>query len=158
MTDDKHELTITRTFDAARDKVWRAWTDPEELAQWWGPRGVTNPTCEWQATPGGDINIVMLAGKNLGELAGQEWPMTGKFQVVEPQQKLVFSSEAIMDGKPILETLITVTFDEQDGKTKLTVHVVVTKATPEAEGPLAGMKTGWTQSIDKLEAFLGKQK
>lgn len=152
--DNKHELNITRTFDAPRDKVWRAWTDPSELQKWWGPRGVTNPTCEWQATPGGNIHIVMLAGESLGDMAGQEWPMRGTFQKIVPQEKLVFTSQAIMDGKPILENLITVTFAEIDGKTEMNLHVVVTKTTPEAEGPLSGMKIGWTQSIDKLEELV----
>lgn len=150
MADEKHELTISRTFDASREKVWRAWTDPNELQKWWGPRGVTNSTCEWDATPGGNINIVMLAGASLGNLAGQEWPMRGTFREIVPQEKLVFTSQAIMDGKSILENLVTVTFAEHDGRTELTLHVVVTKVTPEAEGPLAGMQAGWTQSIDKL--------
>ena len=62
----KRELTITRTFDAPRELVWKAWTDPKMLERWWGPRGVTNPTCEFDATKGGEIYIVMEAGKELG--------------------------------------------------------------------------------------------
>ena len=47
MTTTPKELTITRTFDAPRDLVWKAWTDEKMVKKWWGPRGVTNPTCEW---------------------------------------------------------------------------------------------------------------
>ncbi|HUY85051.1 MAG TPA: SRPBCC domain-containing protein [Candidatus Dormibacteraeota bacterium] len=148
--ESKHDLSITRVVDAPLERVWQAWTDPDELQKWWGPRGVTNPTCEWEARPGGKMNVVMLAGESLGELKGQEWPMTGEFKEVVPRQKLVFTSSAIMDGKPILENLCTVTLQDQDGKTKLTLQIVVTKATPEAEGPLAGMAQGWNESIDKL--------
>ena len=150
----KHNLTLTRLLDAPRDRVWRAWIDPAELAKWWGPRGVTNPTCEWQATPGGKINIVMLAGEKLGDMAGQEWPMTGEMKEVNPPSKLVFAGNAIMDGKPILENLVTVTLEEQGGKTKMTVDIKITMTTPEAAGPLAGMETGWNQSLDKLTEFL----
>lgn len=151
MTEEgKHDLLITRVLDAPLDRVWQAWTDPEELQKWWGPRGVTNPTCEWEAMPGGKINVVMLAGEELGELKGQEWPMTGEFKEVAPRQKLVFTSSAIMDGQPILENLCTVTFEEQGNQTKMTLSVAVTKTTPEAEGPLSGMEIGWNQSLDKL--------
>ncbi len=156
MEENKKELTIERTYDAPRDLVFKAWIDPKMVAQWWGPRGVTNPTCEWEARPGGNIHIVMLAGEELGPMKGQEWPMTGEFQEIEEPKKIVFTSKAIMDDKPILENLVTVTFEEQDGKTKMTAHIVVTKATPEAEMPLKGMEMGWNQTLDKLGEFLKK--
>jgi len=154
MNIENHTLSITRTINAPLDKVWQAWTDQTEVKKWWGPRGVTNPTCEWEAKSGGKINIVMLAGAELGEMAGQEWPMTGEFKEVTPKEKLVFTSSAIMGGKPILENLCVVTFEEQGGQTLLSVNVVVTKTTPEAEGPLKGMATGWNQQIDKLTEIL----
>jgi uncharacterized protein YndB with AHSA1/START domain len=151
---DKHELTMVRVLEAPLERAWRAWTDPAELQRWWGPRGVTNPTCEWEARPGGKIHVVMLAGEELGPLKGQEWPMTGKFEAVVPHGRLIFTSSAIVEGKPVLENRCTVSFEDQAGKTKLTVHVVVTKTTPEAAGPLAGMEMGWNQSLDKLvESF-----
>lgn len=150
----EHDMTITRTFDAPIAKVWRAWTDPTVLQKWWGPRGVTNPTCEWQARPGGKIIIVMLAGEQLGSLSGSEWPMTGTFKEVTPLKKLVYVSNAIMDDKPIIESLNTVTFKDQGGKTKMTLHIAITKVTAEATGPLAGMEIGWSQAIDKLAEIL----
>ncbi|HEV3244795.1 MAG TPA: SRPBCC domain-containing protein, partial [Candidatus Paceibacterota bacterium] len=57
----KRELTITRTFDATREKVWRAWTDPEQLKGWWAPRGFTSPTVKIDPRVGGQLYIVMLA-------------------------------------------------------------------------------------------------
>ncbi len=153
-----HDLLITRVLDASLERVWAAWTDPAEVQKWWGPNGVTNPTCEWEARSGGRINVVMLAGDELGYLAGQEWPMTGQFEEVIPREKLVYTSKAIVDGKPVLETLCTVTFEEQSAnKTKLTVQITVTTVTPEAEGPLAGMEMGWNQSLDKLVAYAEKE-
>jgi uncharacterized protein YndB with AHSA1/START domain len=149
-----HRLTIKRQFDAPLERVWRAWTDPDELKKWWGPRGVTNPICEWEPIPGGTINIVMLAGHELGELAGQKWPMSGVFEEVVPRERLVFKSNAIMNDKPILESLVSVTFEESGSKTTMNLEIEVVMATAEAEGPLAGMKMGWTQSIDKLGELL----
>jgi uncharacterized protein YndB with AHSA1/START domain len=151
---DQKQLTIVRVINAPREQIFKAWTDPTLVAQWWGPDGVTNPVCQLDVRPGGVIDIVMLAGPELGELRGSKWPMTGVFQEITPPTKLVYVSSAIMDGKPILECLNTVTFEEQEGQTKMTLQIVVTKATPEAEGPLAGMSAGWNQSIGKLVKLL----
>lgn len=157
-------MVIERIFDAPREVVWKAWTDPAMMAEWWGPRGVTNPVCDIDVRPGGVIHVVMLAGKDLGELAGNEWPMKGNFQEIVPpdpskpaaQARLVFTSDAVYDahGEPQLMNLNTVILEEHDGKTKLTLHVVVVKAGVGTEGPLSGMKVGWSQSLDKLEGLL----
>jgi uncharacterized protein YndB with AHSA1/START domain len=98
----------------------------------------------------------MLAGEELGELKGSEWPTRGTFQEVTSPQKLVYTASAIMDDKPIIESVNTVTFEELEGKTKVTLHVLVTKATAEAEEPLSGMSIGWNQSIDKLAELVEK--
>ena len=156
MNDVQKELTMTREFDAPRALVWKAWTDPTLVQQWWGPQGVTNPTCEWEAHPGGNIHIVMLAGEELGPMKGQEWPMTGAFKEVEEPERLVYTSNAIVNGQEVLQTLTTVTFAEVDGKTHMTVHIIVTNTTPEAAGPLQGMEMGWNQQLDKLGEFYKK--
>jgi uncharacterized protein YndB with AHSA1/START domain len=150
MSESNHNLTLVRTYDAPLERVWQAWADPSQAQKWWGPAGVTNPTFDWDFKTGGKINVVMLAGPELGPMAGQKWPMTGEFKEVTPQQKLVFESSPVMDGKPIMDTLTTVTFEGQEGKTKLTVQIEVSNVTPEAAGPLAGMEQGWNQQLDKL--------
>lgn len=151
MTENNNrELIIERVFDAPREKVFNAWIKPELVSQWWGPNGVTNPVCNIDARPGGKLRIVMLAGEELGNLRGSEWPVEGTFQEVLPPEKIVYAATAILDNKPIMESINTITFEESGGKTKMRLHVVVTNATPEAEGPLSGMSAGWTQSIDKL--------
>lgn len=155
--ENNKELTLTRVFDAPREKVWKYWTDPKLLQQWWGPYGVTNPTCVWEAVPNGKINIVMLAGDELGPLNGQEWPMTGTIEQLQEPEKLVFTANAIQDGKAILEHRTTVTLVQQDGKTYMTVHIVVTMTTPEAAGPLQGMEQGWNQQLDKLVAKINQR-
>lgn len=157
MPENNKELTIVRTFDAKIDVVFRAWTDPEVLVKWWGPNGVSIPECNLDLKPGGSIYIEMLAGAELGNLEGSTWPMTGVFKEITPPTKLVYESSAVVDDKPILDTLNTVIFEETEGKTKMTFSVVVTRVTPEAAGPLAGMEMGWNQSIDKLAKLLSRR-
>jgi uncharacterized protein YndB with AHSA1/START domain len=157
MVENRKELVITRVFNAPRKVVWKAWTDPKILKKWWGPRGVTNPTCKWDAKPGGKINVVMLAGKELGSYAGQKWPMTGTFREVTPESRLVYIAEALDDVKDILiETENTMELEELGNKTKMKFHIVVTKAGPKAEMAMQGMEMGWNQSIEKLGEELEK--
>lgn len=157
----KKELTITRIFDASRDLVWKAWTDQKILQKWWGPRGVTNPICEWDARPGGKIYIVMLAGKELGPAEGMKWPMKGTFKEVIPQSRLVFVGGALDDvdrgSDTFIENEVTVDFEDLGGKTKMNLHVVITKAEgPKAPAALQGMTEGWNQQIDKLSELVTK--
>ena len=157
MEEIKKELTLTREFDAPRELVFKAWTDPDLVRQWWGPNGVTNEVNEWNVIQGGNIDLVMIAGDELGDMAGQHWPMTGEFKEVDVPEKIVFTGNAIVDGKEVLQTLTSVTFEEVADKTTLTVHIQVTKTTPEAIGPLLGMEMGWNQQLDKLVKFVSKQ-
>ncbi len=150
------DLSITRVFDASMEKVYSSWIDPEKVKNWWGPKGVTIPVCEIETKPGGKIYIVMLAGKELGDLAGQKWPMKGEFKEIKEPEEIVFTGQAIMNDKVIMENLNTVTFEEAGGKTKMVFQSKVLSSTPEAEMPLKGMEDGWSQSFDKLEKFLSK--
>ena len=146
------ELTLTRIFNAPREIVFKAWTDPRLLAQWWGPHGFTNPVCEVDARPGGAIYI------NMRWPDGRDNFMKGTFHEVVPPERLVFTTSALEDdaGMPQLEVLNTVTFAEQGSQTKLTLHAVVVRAGPAAEGALSGMEEGWSQSLEKLAAALKK--
>jgi uncharacterized protein YndB with AHSA1/START domain len=155
--ENKKELVMTRVFDAPAELVYKAWTDPKMVAQWWGPFGVFTPVCEVDAKVGGKIHIVMEAGEELGEHKGTQWPMEGEFVELDEPKKIVFTSNAINEGKVILEHQTTVTFDEVDGKTTMKVHVVVTKILPGSEFAIAGMEQGWNSQFDKLVAFIKKQ-
>jgi uncharacterized protein YndB with AHSA1/START domain len=143
-------LTLTRVFDAPRDLVFKAWTDPKHLAQWWGPQGFTVPTCEVDLRPGGAIRIDMRGPD------GVVYPMRGVLNEVAAPERLVMTAYPLEDeaGHPLLEVRQTVTFAEQGGQTRLTLDVVVVKATPAAAGPLGGMAEGWNQSLDRLAEFL----
>lgn len=154
--ENEKEIAITRVFDAPRGRVWHAWTDPHELAQWWGPQGVTNPTCEVDLRVGGELYIVMLAGPELGPLAGQRWPMRGTFIEITEPERLVFSNNAVAEnGTVLLEGQTTVLLEDAgEGKTRFTLTARATGVAPQAPQMLAGMEQGWTQSIDKLSALV----
>jgi uncharacterized protein YndB with AHSA1/START domain len=154
MEEGKKELTLTREFDAPAALVYKAWTDEKLVAKWWGPQGVFTPVCEVDARPGGKINIVMEAGEELGEFKGTQWPMDGEFVELDEPKKIVFKANAINEGKVILEHQTTVTFHEENGKTTMKVHVVVTKVLPGSEFAIAGMEQGWNSQFDKLVKFI----
>jgi uncharacterized protein YndB with AHSA1/START domain len=148
----ERELVIERIFDAPRELVFRAWTDPKHMGRWWGPHGFTNPVCELDVRPGGAIRIDMTGPD------GVVYPMNGVFhEIVEPE-RLVFTSSAFadQDGHDQLEVRNTITFADEGGKTKLTVRAAVVRSTPEVAGALEGMEEGWSQSLDRLAQVLAK--
>jgi uncharacterized protein YndB with AHSA1/START domain len=145
----ERELIITRVFNAPREVVFKAWTDAKQLAEWWGPKGFTNPVCEVDPKPGGALKIVMRAPD------GAEYPMKGVFREVVPPSRLVFTNIAVdKDGHPIIEGLTTVTFAEEGGKTKLTLQTRGVAVVDYAAAYLNGMEAGWTQSLEKLGALV----
>ena len=142
-------VTVTRIFDAPRALVWKAWTDPKMMAQWFGPRGFTIPVCELDVRVGGSLRIVMRGPD------GNDYPMKGVFRQVVVPERLVFSNIATdKEGNQLLEGETIVTFTENEGKTTLTLTTYAAGLVPIAPKMLAGMEAGWTQSIDKLEEQL----
>jgi uncharacterized protein YndB with AHSA1/START domain len=143
------EFVFTREFATPREHVFKAWTDGNHLAQWWGPTGFTNPVCEWDLRPGGKIYDIMRAPD------GAEHPMGGEFlEIVLPEQ-LIFSCGALDEnGKLLFELLHHATFAEQNGKTTLTVRSKVTMTTSNADKYLGGFEQGMTLSLDRLDQHL----
>jgi uncharacterized protein YndB with AHSA1/START domain len=145
-------VTLTRVFDAPRDVVWKAWTDPEYLAKWWGPKSFTNPVCEFDARRGGKIRIDMRAPN------GTVYPMTGTVLEIAEPERLVFTSVAEdHDGNPLIEGHTTVTFEDQGEKTKVTVDASAVANVPIAAEMLKGMEAGWTQSLEKLDTLVSRR-
>lgn len=158
-------LVITREFNAPRDLVFKAWTDSELLARWWGPKGFTMVTSRMDLRPGGIFHYSMK------DAAGAE--MVGRFlyrEIVEPE-RLVFTNAfadengnavpAPFDGHWPVEILNTVLFTEQDGKTLLTIHGVPVNAT-EQEMAFFGeshnlMRQGFGATFDQLDEYLRNQ-
>lgn len=142
----EYDVTIRRTFDAPRERVFDAWTEPERIEQWWGPEGFTSTVHEMDVRLGGAFRIDMHAPD------GTVYPDSGEFhEVVEPE-RLVMTSRAFEDddGAYGLEVYTTVTFADRGGKTELTLEAEVVAATAEVAEALEGMEAGWSQSFDKL--------
>jgi uncharacterized protein YndB with AHSA1/START domain len=148
------ELILTRTLNAPREIVFAAWTDPHQLARWWGPQGFDNPVCEADPRPGGAINIHMRGPD------GTVYPMGGHFEEVTPPSRLVFIALAFpqADGSWLLENRNTVTFERRGEATEMRLHVEVLKALPGSEMALAGMEQGWGQTLDRLEALAAEDR
>ena len=148
----EYNLTLKRTFDVPRERVWKAWTDPEQVTQWWGPKGFTVPHCEMDVRPDGTFSIDMEAPD------GTIYPDEGIFHEVDEPERLVVTSRAFEDddGEFHLEVHQTVTFVDRDGRTELTLEAEVITATPEVAESLEGMEQGWSESLDKLEAYVGQ--
>jgi len=162
VSDRQDEFVISRVFDAPRERVWKAWTDAERLAKWWGPKDFDIVSVKLDLRPGGTCHYCLKSPE------GQE--MWGKFifREIVPQERLVFvvafSDE--MGGlarHPMspdwpLTILSTVTFAETAGKTTITVRWLPYEATEsERETFEAGrdsMKAGWTGTFDRLAAYL----
>jgi uncharacterized protein YndB with AHSA1/START domain len=143
-------VTLTRIFDAPRILVWKAWTDPTMMAQWFGPRGFTSTVEALDVRAGGRLRIVMHGPD------GNDYPMKGEFREVTPPGRLVFTNIAIdKDGNHLLEGETIVILSESGGKTTLVLQTHAIGLVPIASQMLAGMEAGWNQSIDKLaELFL----
>lgn len=150
-------LVIERIFDARRELVWKAWTDPARVMRWWGPSGYTSPACEIDLRVGGKYLWCMRSPE------GQDLWSTGVYREIVAFERIVctnsFSDEKGnvvpashygISGDIPLETLGTVMFEEIDGKTKLTVCHEGLPAGEMSEGADAG----WNESFDKLAEIL----
>ena len=146
------ELVRTRVLNAPRSLVFRMWTDPEQLAQWWGPHGFTAPVCELDVRPRGAI-LIHMRGPD-----GRVYKMTGSYREIAEPERLVFvSADLDVVGVPLFEVLTTVVLTEQGSKTKMRITAQVMHKTPAAEKYIEGMEEGWKQTLDRLEKHLARQ-
>ena len=135
-------LLMTRVFDAPRSLVFKVWTDPQHLVRWWGPRGYTTPVCEMDVRPGGAYRLLMRSAQ------GQEIWWHGIFrEIVEPERLVWTCAIDRPDGARVSgETVLTVTFEEQGRKTRLTLH----QATFDSIGNCNAHRDGWTQAFERI--------
>ena len=140
-------LVISRIFDAPRQLVFKAWTEPEHLVHWWGPKGFTLPICTMDFRLGGAYRFCMRSPE------GTDHWLQGVYREIMEPERLVFTyAWEDAEGKPGHETLVTVTFAEHDGKTKLTMH----QAVFESIAVCNEHQSGWTASLDRLAEYLAK--
>jgi len=140
-TDPKREVTITRVFDAPRALVFKAWTDPEHLSRWWGPRGFTVHVCEINFRVGGGWHIRMKSPQ------GAEDRQRGVFREIVESERIVFTyAFEDLNGNRGHETIVTVTFADVAGKTKLTVHQEAFESVVVRDDHVRG----WGEALDRL--------
>jgi len=153
----ERELVINRVFNAPREQVWKAWTEPEQMKRWWGPKGFTSPVSKI------DLRV---GGKYLGSMRspeGKDFWSTGVYREIVPMERIVCTdSFADEKGNVVpathygmgedfpLEMLITVTFEDIGHKTSLTLRHEGLPADKMRELTEAG----WKESFDKLAEIL----
>lgn len=148
-----HELLLVHNFSASPERLFRAWIDEEMMAQWWGPKGWSNPVCELDAYPNGSIRIDMQSPE------GTVFSLKGYFQRIIMPEELVFTATAFENGsgRPQLEVLNTAIFIGGKNTTQLTLHAIVLRSTPDLESSLNGMEETWNESLNKLQKLLANK-
>lgn len=144
-------LVITRVFSASREQVWKAWTDPEIFKRWWGPRNYTCPVSKNDLRVGGRYHTCMRSPE------GKDYWSTGVYKEIDAPKKLVFTDSFADEkgnevpssyyGMPDMSDKleVSITFEEQQGKTKMTLHHIGLGEMKELTS------AGWNESFDKLE-------
>ncbi|MEA2640074.1 MAG: hypothetical protein QOF51_1468 [Chloroflexota bacterium] len=143
------EIVVSRVLDAPRELVFKAWIDPQHVAQWWGPTGFTTTTHEMDVRPGGVWRFIMHGPD------GVDYPNWIKYlEVVEPE-RLVYNHGGEDEGQSDFQT--TVTFVDQGGKTALTMRAVF--PTAEARDYVVkeyGALDGGQQTLERLGAYVAR--
>jgi uncharacterized protein YndB with AHSA1/START domain len=142
------EIRTTRLFDAPRELVWQAWTDPKHVANWWGPNGFTNTVHEMDVRPGGIWRMTMHGPD------GTDYPNRMDFIEVVPPSRLVYNHGD--DGAGTQESFhVTITFDDQDGKTRITmVSLFSTREERDRIAREFGAEEGAEQHLNRLAEYL----
>lgn len=147
MTAPQREFTLVRDFDVPRDLVYRVWTEPDHMSQWLFPRDVATP----QETISQDLRVGGLwRWMMVNEQDGTRYPTVARFREVVEPERLVFTwGDEQNEG-----ALITVNFAENDGGTRLTLHLV---GPAEMITDESGIEKGWNECLDSLELFLTRR-
>ena len=152
----QHELHITRVFDAPRELVWKVWTDPEHMKHWCGPRQFTATHVENDGRPGGRWRLCLHSdGFDTGDGVLRKldlWQGGETREVVAPERLVYTFQWDESTGLGSHETVVTVTFEEHDGKTTMNFHQAFFVTDKDRDGHVRG----WNSSFDKLQDYLGE--
>ena len=155
---EKERMVVTRVFDAPRALVWKAWTDPQYVMQWWGPKGFTAPVCKIDFRVGGKFLYCMKSPD------GQKGWNGGEYHEIVPLEKIVYSmyfadskgnkvdpAELGMEHEAIEDARDVVIFEDfGNGQTKLTM--IGNETMEEAKN--SGQVEGWNEILDKVAAVV----
>jgi uncharacterized protein YndB with AHSA1/START domain len=147
----QRELAIERVFDAPRERVFAAWTDPHHVREWWGPVNYPARYVEMDVRPGGAWRMCLRSTEGKQEL----W-QGGVFREVVAPERLVFTFAWDEEGERGLETLVTVTFADEGGKTRYTARALHWTAEDRKTHEEMGFHEGWGQCADQLAALAAK--
>jgi uncharacterized protein YndB with AHSA1/START domain len=145
------ELILTRIINAPREKVFRAWTEPDLLKQWFAPKPYATPVAELDVRPGGSSLVVMRSPD------GKDMPCPGVYLEVVKNQKLVFTDAFTEAWQPSAHPFMTVvlTFEDAgDGKTKYTARVLHWTVADREKHEQMGFHGGWGLCTDQLAALV----
>ena len=145
-TPSDREIVITRVFDAPRSLVFEAWTRPDHVTRWYGPRDFTLSVCDIDLRVGGAYRFV-LRGPD-----GKDYGFKGVYREIVPPERLVYTDG--FEGMPGHEALVTLTFDEYDGKTTLTSTSLYKTVEDRDAHIKAGMEQGMRETLDRLAEHL----
>jgi uncharacterized protein YndB with AHSA1/START domain len=152
IAEDSRTLVIARMLDAPRTLVFRAFSDPFHLSQWWGPAGYTNPVCEIDFRVGGKWHHTMRGPD------GRDLPVINEYLEITPPERIVYRNfiedAAAFGDNPPPSFVRTITFAEQGGKTLLTMVARFDTTVEKENAVTRGFRQGTEQSFDKLEAHL----
>jgi uncharacterized protein YndB with AHSA1/START domain len=149
---DAPVIVIQRTFDAPRALVFRMFTDPKHLMQFWGPQGFTSPACEVDLRVGGVFRLHMRAPD------GAIYPCTGIYREIVEPERIVYagvSDDSLGCGGGLPpRAVVTLTFAEHAGKTTLTIHTRLQSVADRDAAVETGFNAGWADSLDRLAVYL----
>ena len=145
-------IVIRRTLDAPRALVFEAFTRPEHLMRFWGPRFTTAPACEVDLRVGGRFSVEMRGPD------GAVYPCTGVYREIVPPERLVYAATTADDnpcggGLPP-RSLVTITLADEDGKTRVTIHAKMQSVADREAAIAGGFNEGWLDSLDRLAELL----
>jgi uncharacterized protein YndB with AHSA1/START domain len=147
---DVKTIVGSRVIGAPRELVWSVWTDPKHLAQWWGPDGFRTTTSAFDFKPGGVWRFVMHGPD------GRDYQNRITFEIVEPPQRLVYSHGSEDDVEPV-KFRTTVTFEDLDGKTRLTMRGVFPSAAERDRVVKEyGADKGMVETLGRMTDYVAK--
>lgn len=138
------EIVVSRWFDAARDRVWAAWTDPARIVEWWGPRGFTTTIHEMDVQPGGIWRHTMHGPD------GVDYPNLTRFVEVEEPERIVYTNTGGPEGGPTTSFEGTWTFEVEDGGTRLTLRLAFDSDEDRDAAVRFGALEGGEQTLARL--------
>lgn len=143
-------LAIVREFDAPRDRVFRAWTDPALLARWFCPEGCDMPFHRFEPRVGGSYRVCLR-----GKESGTEWWMQGEFREISPPDRIVLTHVwDDVDRRPDVDSVITVDFEDLGGRTRMHFHQVRFVSVEERDSH----RGGWNSCFNRLQGMLASTK